>query len=165
MKLGREIAGLARSIKYDLHHSRRARMYLIVAGFSLAAISTTAVAAGQMTGMSDNTVHEASDQTEKNDPASLTDQGASSSFDGIGAVTQGVKPSDEPDEPSPEPEPTTESGEWEQPTSTSPSSSPEPEPSPTTPSPEPSDPDSESPSPEPSDSDSPSPSETPSEKG
>lgn len=164
MKLGREIAGLARSIKYDLRHSRRARMYVIVAGFSFAAVSAAAVAAGQMPGLAESTSHHTTGQADEEiGPAGITEQQEPPPVGQGGAFTQGAKPPHEPDELDLEEEPTTESGEWEQP-SQSPSSSPEPEPSPTTPSPDPSD--SESPSETPSDSDSPSetPSETPSGK-
>lgn len=154
MRIGREITGLARSIGYDLRRSRRARMYLIVTGFSFAAVFAAAVTVGQMPGWTESVSQDST--TEHTDgeigPAGVTEQQSSSAPHHEGAFSQGVRPSEsETEEPEPTEDPTTESGEWEQP-SESPSSSPQPEPSTTTP------------SPEPSDSDSPSPSETPSGK-
>lgn len=155
MKLGREITGLARSVKYDLRNSQRARMYLIVAVFSFAAITAATIAATQMPGLAEATAADATGDREELGPAGLTEQhGATTGAqEGGGAFTDGaVAPSTESESPD-DPEPTTESSSWDRPTK-SPTSEPEPdpEPSPSTPSPDPSDPESPSESPSPTES-------------
>lgn len=153
MKLGREITGLARSVKYDLRNSQRARMYLIVAVFSFAAITAATIAATQMPGLAEATAADATRDREELGPAGLTEQhGATTGAqEGGGAFTDGaVAPSTESESPD-DPEPTTESSSWDRPTK-SPTSEPEPDPSPSTPSPDPSDPESPSESPSPTES-------------
>jgi len=165
MKLGREITGLARSVKYDLRNSQRARMYLIVAVFSFAAIVAATVAATQMPGLAEATSNSAAVDGEELGPAGLTEQhGATSSTrDGGGALTDGVGTSSTSRKSPESPEPTSESSSWERPTK-SPTPGPKPDPSPTTPSPDPSDSDSPTDSPSPTESSFTPPTEDPTDK-
>jgi hypothetical protein len=153
MGLGREISGLARSIKYDLRRSRRARMYLIVGVFSVVAVAALVLATARMSSLAAEPPSGSADGAALG-PAGLTEQHGSTPG-GQGNMDSQDRPGKSSESPSPS-QSITESGGWEIPEE-SPSEDPEPDPDPTpsSPTPDPSDPESPSESPSPGDPTSP----------
>ncbi|WP_415644781.1 hypothetical protein [Stackebrandtia soli] len=133
MRIGREIAGLYRSIKYDLEHSKRARRLSIVGLFSFLLAGVMAVGVVNAWGL--DTSEDAAVNTSGESTAGVADQDADTTLGNGGGnrPSPSLSPTPSPSPSSPTPKPSSAS-----PTPTKTESSHTPTESPT--SPKPSDP-------------------------